>query len=45
MSVARQGTCLGNVPRGRTNKKEVKLTFQKHKEGMLKQKEQRMEHP
>jgi hypothetical protein len=27
------------------NKEEVKLTFQKHREGMLKQKEQRMEHP
>jgi hypothetical protein len=38
-----QGTCLGNAPRKR--KKEEKLTFQKHKEGMSKHKEQRMEHP
>jgi hypothetical protein len=36
-------TCLGNVPRRR--RKEEKLTFQKHSEEMLKQKEQRMEHP
>jgi hypothetical protein len=44
MLVESQGTCLGNVPR-KGNKEEVKLTFQKHKEGMLKQKEQRMEYP
>jgi hypothetical protein len=43
MHVERQGTCLGNAPRKR--KKEEKLTFQKHKEEMLKKKEQRMEHP
>jgi hypothetical protein len=36
MPMERQGTCLGNVPRKR--KEEVKLTFQKHREGMLKQK-------
>jgi hypothetical protein len=41
----RQGTCLGNVPRGKKENKEVKLTFQKNKEGMLKKKEQRMEQP
>jgi hypothetical protein len=39
----RQDTCLGNVPRRR--RKEENLTFQKHDEEMLKQKEQRMEHP
>ena len=43
MPVERHGTCLGNVPRKR-KKEEVKLTFQKHKEGMLKKKEHRMEH-
>jgi hypothetical protein len=32
-----------NAPR--KIKKEEKLTFRKHKEGMLKQKEKRMEHP
>jgi hypothetical protein len=36
MPVERHGTCLGNVPRER--KKEVKLTFQKRKSEMLKQK-------
>jgi hypothetical protein len=44
MPMERHGTCLGNVPRKR-NKEEVKLTFQKHREGMLKQKEKRMEYP
>jgi hypothetical protein len=44
MHVERQGTCLGNDSRKR-KKDEVKLTFQKHREGMLKQKEKRMEHP
>jgi hypothetical protein len=44
MPVERQGTCLGNVLR-KINKEEVKLTFQKHKEEMLKQKEHRMEDP
>jgi hypothetical protein len=39
--VENQDTSLGNVPRKR--KEEVKLTFQKHKKGMLKQKVQRME--
>jgi hypothetical protein len=43
MPVERQGTCLGNALRKR--KKEEKLTFHKNKEGMLKQKEKRMEHP
>jgi hypothetical protein len=43
MPMERQDTCLGNTPRKR--KKEDKLTFQKHKEGILNQKEQRMEHP
>jgi hypothetical protein len=42
--VERQGTSLGNVPRKR-KKEKVKLTFQKHRGGMLKHKEQRMEHP
>jgi hypothetical protein len=37
------GTCLGNVPRRRM--KEEKLTFQKNNKEMLRQKEQRMEHP
>jgi hypothetical protein len=37
MHVEIQGTCLGNVPR-KINKEEVKLTFRKHREGMLKQK-------
>jgi hypothetical protein len=44
MPVERQGTCLGNVPRKIKNE-EVKLTFQKNREGMLKHKEQRMEDP
>jgi hypothetical protein len=44
MPVERQDTCLGNAPRKR-RKEEVKLTFQKHNEEMLKQKEQRMEDP
>jgi hypothetical protein len=44
MHVERQDTCLGNVPRKR-NKEEAKLSFQKHTEDMLKQKEQRMEYP
>ena len=39
-----QGTSLGNVPR-EIKKEKVNLTFRKHREGMLKQKEQRMEHP
>jgi hypothetical protein len=43
MHVERQGTCLWNSLRKRN--KEEKLTFQKHKEVMLKKKEQRMEHP
>jgi hypothetical protein len=33
-------TCLGNVPR-RRKKEEVKITFQKNREEMLKDKEQR----
>jgi hypothetical protein len=40
----RQGTCLGNFLRKRKNV-EVKLTFHKHRKGMLKPKEKRMEHP
>jgi hypothetical protein len=36
MPVERHGTCLGNVPR-KVNKEEVRLTFQKYREGMLKQ--------
>jgi hypothetical protein len=40
----RQDISLRNVSRER-NKEKVKLTFQKHREEMLKQKEQRMEHP
>jgi hypothetical protein len=40
----RQDISLGNVPRER-KKEKVNLTFLKHKEEMLKQKEQRMEHP
>jgi hypothetical protein len=44
MPVERHGTCLGNFPRKR-NKEEVKLTFQKNIEEMLKQKEQRMGDP
>jgi hypothetical protein len=44
MHVERQGTYLGNIPR-KINKEEVRLTFQKHGEEMLKQKEQRMEDP
>jgi hypothetical protein len=43
MPVERQDTCLGNAPRRR--RKEEKLTFQKPSEEMLKQREQRMEHP
>jgi hypothetical protein len=35
MPVERQDTCLGNVLR-RRNKEEEKLTFQKHREEMLK---------
>jgi hypothetical protein len=35
MPVERQETCLGNVLRKR-NKEEGKLTFLKHKKGMLK---------
>jgi hypothetical protein len=41
--VERQDISLGNVPRER-KKEKVKLTFRKHREEMLKQKEQRMEH-
>jgi hypothetical protein len=44
MPMERQDTCLGNVSR-KIKKEEVKLTFQKHKEEMLKHKEQRMEDP
>jgi hypothetical protein len=44
MPVERQDTCLGNVPRKRI-KEEVKITFQNHREEMLKQKEQGMEDP
>ena len=44
MPVERHGTCLGNVSR-KIKKEEVKLTFQNNREGMLKQKEQRMEDP
>jgi hypothetical protein len=44
MPMERKGTCLGNALRKR-KKEEVKLTFKKHKEDMLKQKEQRMEDP
>jgi hypothetical protein len=36
--VERQVTSLGNVPRKR-KKEKVKLTFRKHREGMLKQKD------
>jgi hypothetical protein len=44
MLVERQDTFLGNASKKR-NEEEVKLTFQKHIEDMLKQKEQRMEDP
>jgi hypothetical protein len=44
MPVERHGTCLGNFSR-KINKEEVKLTFQKNREEMLKQKEQRMGDP
>jgi hypothetical protein len=44
MPMERQGTCLGNVSR-KIKKEEVNFTFQKHREGMLKKKEQRMEDP
>jgi hypothetical protein len=44
MPVERHDRCLGNGPR-KIKKEEVKLTFQKHREGMLKQKEHRMEDP
>jgi hypothetical protein len=44
MPVERHDTCLGNVPR-KINMEEVKLTFHKHKKGMLKGKVQRMENP
>jgi hypothetical protein len=40
MPVEKHGICLGIVPRER--KKEVKLTFQKHRSEMLRQKVQRM---
>jgi hypothetical protein len=43
MPMERQDTCLGNIPR--RGRKEEKLTFQKHNEDILRQKEQRMEHP
>ena len=43
MHVERHGTCIGSVPR--KIKEEEKLTFQNHREGMLKEKEQRMEDP
>ena len=42
MHVERQDTCPRNVLR-KIKKEEVKLTFQKHRKGMLKQKVQRME--
>ena len=40
----RQDISIGNVLRER-KKEKVKLTFRKYREEMLKQKEQRMEHP
>jgi hypothetical protein len=40
----RQGTCIGNSPK-KIKKEEVNLTFQKHREEMLKRKEQRMGGP
>ena len=40
----RRDIILGNVPR-ETKKEKVKLTFRKHRKGMLKQKEHRMEDP
>jgi hypothetical protein len=43
MPVEKQGICLGIVPRGR--KEEVKLTFQKRRSEMLRQKVQRMGNP
>ena len=43
MPVERQGTCLGNAQR--KQKKEEMLTFHKHREELLKKKEQRMEDP
>jgi hypothetical protein len=42
MPVEKQGICLGIVPRGR---KEVKITFWKHRDEMLRQKVQRMGNP
>jgi hypothetical protein len=44
MYVERQDICLGNVLR-KKKEDEVKLTFQRHREEMLKKKEQRMEYP
>jgi hypothetical protein len=44
MPVERQGICLRTIRRKR-KKEEVKLTFQNHREEMLKQKEKRMEGP
>jgi hypothetical protein len=41
--VERQDISLGNVSR-EIKKEKVKLTFWKHREEMLKHKEQRMEH-
>jgi hypothetical protein len=45
MPVERQGICLGNVLRGKRNKEVEKLTFSKLKEGMLRQKQQKMGNP
>jgi hypothetical protein len=42
MPVEKHDTCLGIVPRGR---KEVKLTFRKHRNEMLRKKVQRMGNP
>jgi hypothetical protein len=44
MPMERHDTCLRNVPI-KIKKEEVRLTFQKPIEDMLKQKEQRMEDP
>jgi hypothetical protein len=41
MPLEKHDTCLGNAPRER-KKKEVKLTFQKHRSRMLRKKEHKM---
>jgi hypothetical protein len=45
MPVERHDICLGSVLRGRKIQKEEKLTFMKHRGGMLRQKMLKMESP